>query len=88
MMEEHRGPEQGSGAEQRLHPAVGTGGKGEHLVVPCVLCCSHVCRIRILLSNTYEAHKLVSCTWAELEVLVDRSHLTTRQKQQHSGASH
>lgn len=62
--------------------------KGSTLVVPCVLCCSHVCRIRILLSNTYEAHKLVSCTWAELEVLVDRSHLTTRQKQQNSGASH
>lgn len=30
MMEEHRGPEQGFGAEQRLHPTVGTGGKGEH----------------------------------------------------------
>ena len=47
--------------------------KGSTLVVPCVLCCSH---------------KLVSCTWAELEVLVDRSHLTTHQKQQNSGASH
>lgn len=61
---------------------------GSTLVVPRVLCCSHLCRIRILLSNMYEAHKLVSCSCREVEVLVDRSHLTTHQKQQDFGASH